>query len=161
MTSTATGAAVDTSNFPVSQATAVSTLTPLLPALRIRPSGFIHATAGATSMNFFIVGLWTGGGSPAGVLGSRAVLTPREAAAIDQKLDDSYPAGAVFSFTGGPNNAATVSTYGNGVTTYATDGGAPGAGICWDNTIAAPYAYLVNATYGDTAACGLALRFQS
>ncbi|MEJ0010790.1 MAG: hypothetical protein WDN72_10185 [Alphaproteobacteria bacterium] len=110
--SSADGTSIDTTNFTGNSAVAISTLTPLIPQLRIRNTGFIHISSTTTTGgggNYYLIGNFTGAGATTSVLSAVPVLTAREAQAIDQKLDDGYPAtGKVISRIGAiqynPNN---------------------------------------------------------
>src|SRR5258707_475850 len=122
--STADGTCIDTTTLSGGTATTeIALLTPLLPQLRIRPTGFVFAL-GVSGINYFAIGVWNGGGSTGGLMKTNAVLSPREAQGIDQKLDDGFPAsGTVVSILSGQGNVANG---GSPVTASDT--------LCYDNS---------------------------
>lgn len=113
--SSATGAIIDTSGFGT-VATANGALTPIVPQLRIRDSGFIHAY-GSGGLNYYAIGSFYAAGDATGILTIGAGLSPREALGIDEKVDDGNAArGIARSIVGAlatapvPSNGASSAT---------------------------------------------------
>lgn len=125
--STADGTCLDTTAILSNAGAEVAMLSPLMPQLRLRQAGFIHAF-GNVGINYYMIGLFTGGGNVTGRLKTLAILSPRESQGIDAKLDDGFPAtGTVLSAallsvpgTAAPANGSTPVTTSD---TYCYDTG--------------------------------------
>lgn len=123
---TGTGAAIDTSGFGTA-GTANDALEPLIPQLRIRDTGFIHAY-GQSGLNYYAIASWYTNGDANGALTAGDTLSPREALGIDEKIDDGNAArGVVLSVTG----ALTGLTAPSGGADAATMGGLA-SGTCYN-----------------------------
>jgi prepilin-type N-terminal cleavage/methylation domain-containing protein len=149
-TSTADGTVLDTSGFATAS-TELTTLQPLLPAVRIRPGVFIHAFANS-GRNYFAIANWAGIGTPNGGSNGRVGLTSREAQGIDRKMDDGFPTtGTVFSTV---VNSATNSSVSPG------NGGSPSTAntLCYDSTVTPAIYATANDDIANSVRCALRIR---
>jgi prepilin-type N-terminal cleavage/methylation domain-containing protein len=105
-----------------------ATLALVLPTLRIRPTGFVHAYS-VSGLNYYALGNFvsTAAGDVNGTAKPLKVLTPREAAGIDTKVDDGKPATGIMTSIASAADLESSGTVGGGA-------GAPAAGDCYNST---------------------------
>ena len=110
------GTCIDTTSFGTA-GVAETTLVPLLPELRIRKTAFIsvapyQGAGGAVGRNNYFVASFVFNDTFPGQLGTSAILSPREAQGIDQKLDDGFPrTGTVIARGTGGSPVTSSDTY--------------------------------------------------